>query len=137
MLKSIKFDDRKDGVENRRKITLYSFRRYVKTTTEDLAGHSFSEYMLGHKKSPYYVKKEPERRAMYKEKCEMHLTYLDYEPLEQHNKSMESTIEELKARVEKTEKGYGKYRESQKKMLSSIIDAFQHRVWIVKMSLLV
>jgi hypothetical protein len=34
---------------------------------------------LGHKKSPYYVKKEYELREIYKSKCMHHLTFLDYD----------------------------------------------------------
>lgn len=65
VLKAVNFDERKQGLARRGKITLYSFRRYVNTVTEDFAGHSMSKYLLGHKKSRDYTKKELERREIY------------------------------------------------------------------------
>lgn len=100
VLKAIRFDEKKEGLlQNRRKITLYSFRRYVKTITEDVAGHSMSEYLLGHKKSPYYTKKEPERREFYR-KCLPYLTYLNYEALEQQGQDIQTKLAEREAQIE-------------------------------------
>ena len=90
VLKSADLDDKKDtGKAPRGKITLYSFRRFVKTTLEDKSSYSMSEYILGHKKSVYYTKKEHERREKYAE-CERFLTYLDYTAVDQQTKSLES-----------------------------------------------
>lgn len=104
VLKAIRFDEKKEGLlQNRRKITLYSFRRYVKTITEDVAGHSMSEYLLGHKKSPYYTKKEPERREFYR-KCLPYLTYLNYEALEQHGQDIQTKLAEKESQIERMQK---------------------------------
>jgi integrase len=78
---------RDDG--KRYEITLHSFRRFVKTVVEDQTSHSFSEYLVGHKKSPYYNKKEPERQELYRTKCMRYLTFLDYSALEVAGKSIQ------------------------------------------------
>ena len=46
-----------DGNEIRRKITLHSFRRFVKTTISDLGYSDFSEWFIGHSGSTYWRKK--------------------------------------------------------------------------------
>lgn len=106
VLKAVHFDERKKGLARRGKITLYSFRRYVKTVTEDHAGHSMSEYLLGHKKSPYYTKKEPERRAIYAKSCERRLTYLDYTTIDKELEAEKDTINKLEARLTSMEVKY-------------------------------
>jgi integrase len=103
VLKAVHFDERKPGLARRGKITLYSFRRHVKTVTEDFAGHSMSEYLLGHKKSPYYTKREPERRAIYAKSCERHLTYLDYTIIDKQLESEQDTIKALEERLRNVE----------------------------------
>lgn len=125
-LKSIDLDDRKKDKHNRGVITLHSFRRYVETIIEDHTSANFADYILGHKKSPYYTKKEHERRAKYAE-CERYLTYLDYTGVDMQNKTIEGAIteekqriESLEARLEKTEKGYQDYREASNKLLSAL-----------------
>jgi hypothetical protein len=56
-------DERKEqGIQKRRKITLHSLRRFVKTVISDQTNQDYSEWFLGHNKSPYYTKKEVERR---------------------------------------------------------------------------
>lgn len=91
--------------KRRRMITLYSFRRFVETTIEDHTSANFADYILGHKKSPYYSKKEPERRQLYYDKCEAHLTYLDYNALEKAAKEKlrgeEAIMVELRKMAEK------------------------------------
>ncbi len=102
---SVLFRDHLDSVnlgewkdKRRRKITLYSFRRYVETVIEDHTSANYADYILGHKKSPYYSKKEPERRQQYLEKCERALTYLDYASLEKRvlEESRKAKSEEVK-----------------------------------------
>ncbi|MGZ5490271.1 MAG: hypothetical protein ACXW2E_08120 [Nitrososphaeraceae archaeon] len=44
--------------ENRRKITLHSFRRFVKTTISDLGYADYSEWFIGHAGSTYWRKKD-------------------------------------------------------------------------------
>ena len=88
-------DERKEeGIYKRRKITLHSFRRFVKTVISDQTNQDYSEWFLGHSKSPYYTKKEPERREIYATKCMKYLTFLDYTTLEARGKSIEANLQE-------------------------------------------
>jgi integrase len=52
---------REDGNETRRKITLHSFRRFVKTTISDLGYSDYSEWYIGHAGSTYWRKKDNEK----------------------------------------------------------------------------
>jgi integrase len=79
----------------RRKITFYSFRRYVETMVEDHTSANFADYILGHKKSPYYNKKENERRDLWEEKCHAELIYLDYNAVEKYAKKVENENQRL------------------------------------------
>jgi hypothetical protein len=54
---------REDGNENRRQITLHSFRRFVKTTISDLGYADYSEYFIGHSGSTYWRKKDSEKAS--------------------------------------------------------------------------
>ena len=40
--------DKEDGNQRRRKITLHSFRRFLKTTISDLGYADFFEWFIGH-----------------------------------------------------------------------------------------
>jgi hypothetical protein len=120
VLKAVNFDERKEGLARRGKITLYSFRRYVKTVTEDYAAHSMSEYLLGHKKSPYYTKKEPERREIYAKSCERHLTYLDYSVIDKKLEEEKGEIQAMKAQMEE-------FRQTSNKMLSALATELQKK----------
>ncbi len=77
VLRTVGFEKRKEGMQ-RRTITLHSFRRYVKTVISDQVSQDYSEWFLGHSKSPYYTMKEPMRREIYKDKYMKYLTYLDF-----------------------------------------------------------
>ena len=88
-------DERKDGgLGRRRKITLHSLRRFVKTVISDQVGQEYSEWFLGHSKSPYYTKKEIDRRVIYATKCMKYLTFLDYTTLEATGKNIEAKLRE-------------------------------------------
>jgi hypothetical protein len=50
--------------------------------------------VLRHSKSPYYTKKEPERREIYATECMKYLTFLDYTTLEARGKSIEANLQE-------------------------------------------
>ena len=50
--------EREDSNQNRRLITLHSFRRFVKTTISDFGYYDFSEYFIGHSGSTYWRKKD-------------------------------------------------------------------------------
>lgn len=95
LLKVSGYDERKEGM-TRRKITLHSFRRFVKTTLSDCVGvgKEYSEWYLGHAKSGYYVSKPEVRAATYAEKAMKYLTFLDYSTLEATGKNIEVKLSE-------------------------------------------
>ena len=79
---SVRLDERKDeGRQKRHRVTLHSFRRYVKTTISNARNQDYSEWFLGHEKSSYYTIKESERRRIYVSLMP-YLTFLDYDRLE-------------------------------------------------------
>lgn len=82
-LESIGMNKTVPALSTRYEITLMSFRHYAETVIEDNTSANFADYILGHKKSTYYGKKEPERRKMFMERCAAQLTFFDYEQLEQ------------------------------------------------------
>jgi hypothetical protein len=93
LLSIVGMDERKEGSKQRRhKITLHSFRRFVKTTIGDQVNSDYSDRFIGHAKSSYYTKKEHERRQMYATKCMKYLTFLDYETLETTGKNIEAKL---------------------------------------------
>lgn len=47
-------DDREEGNERRRQITLHLFRRFVKTTISDLGYADYSEYFIDIPGSTYW-----------------------------------------------------------------------------------
>jgi hypothetical protein len=79
----------------RRKITLHSFRRFCKTIITNHTSTDYSEWFLGHQKSPYYVQSEKERRLLYATKCMPFLTFLNYSKLEHDATVKESELEML------------------------------------------
>ena len=82
---------REDGNERRRKNTLHSFRRFVKTTISDLGYQDFSEYFIGHSGSMYWTKKESEKAEIFRK----NLTFLNVHQLERQGADIQSKIEEL------------------------------------------
>jgi hypothetical protein len=101
LLTIVGMDERKEeGIYKRRKITLHSFKRFVKTVISDQTNQDYSEWFLGHSKSPYYTKKEPERREIYATKCMKYLTFLDYTTLEARGKSIEANLQEKEREIE-------------------------------------
>lgn len=91
ILNELKMDERKDGMV-RRKITFHSLRRFVKSTVSDYDSN-FSEWLLGHEHSTYWTKKPEVKRQKYLE-CMKYLQFLDYEPLEQRGKAIESQLQQ-------------------------------------------
>ena len=82
-------------------ITFHSFRRYVKSIVSDSVNQDYSEWFLGHRKSPYYVKKEHELREIYKSKCMHHLTFLDYDAaLKSGGRTAEMKLHEKQREIE-------------------------------------
>jgi integrase len=93
LLRTVGMDERKEGMI-RRKITLNSFRRFVKTVVSTQVNQDYSEWFLGHSKSRYWIMKEAERREIYATKCMKYLTILDYSELEATGKNVEAKLEE-------------------------------------------
>lgn len=85
-----RFEDNK----RRRKITLHSFRRFVKSTISDLGYADFSEYFIGHSGSTYYRKTDKEKVEIFR-KIEPYLTFLDFAVLERRGSDTQTRIEEL------------------------------------------
>ncbi len=92
VLASIGMDQRKDGMI-RRKITFHTFRRFCKSVIATQTNTDYSEWFLGHAKSPYWTLKETERGEIYRSKIMSHLTFLDYSHLEAHGTSVEARLE--------------------------------------------
>jgi integrase len=85
---------REDGNNKRRKITLHSMRRFVKSTISDLGYQDFSEYFIGHSGSTYWTKKESEKAEIFK-KIEPYLTFLNVHQLERQGADIQSRVNEL------------------------------------------
>ena len=94
LLKSVGLEERKEGKE-RRKITFHSFRRFAKTVITNATSSDYSEWFLGHKKSPYFVQKEIDRRLLYATKCMPFLTFINYSKLEQDATVKQTELEML------------------------------------------
>jgi len=129
VLKAAGLDERKDGMR-RRKITLHSLRRFVKTMISDEVGGDYSEWFLGHNGSVYYTKKESERREIYLTKCMKYLTFLDYTALEARGKSIEAKMSEkdreMRAIKEKYDQDLQAIREETNQRFSQIMSMIQH-----------
>lgn len=106
----------KEGM-HRRTLTLHSFRRYVKTVISDQVSKDYSEWFLGHSKSPYYTMKEPMRREIYRDKCMKYLTYLDYSALESQGKSFEKQLEQKDQEIKQLNEKVDAVSELQSKMI--------------------
>ena len=101
LLKIVNMDEKKEGgINNRKKITLHSFRRLVKTVISNQVGQDYSEWFLGHSKSPYWTLKEAGRRDIYATKCMKYLTFLDYTTLETTGKNIESKLLEKEREIQ-------------------------------------
>jgi integrase len=81
-------------VGERRKVTLKTFRDFVKSTISDLGYSDFSEWMIGHAGSTYYQKSEKERMDLFR-KLEHYLTHLDIASLEAKGADVESKTQRV------------------------------------------
>lgn len=118
-LDRIGFGDREDN-NRRRKITLHSFRRAVKSTISDLGYQDYSEWFIGHSGSTYYRRKESEKAQLF-HKIEPYLTYLDYNILERKGADVETKLLEKDKQIE----GLIKKQERFEQMIQSLIDSGQ------------
>jgi integrase len=94
-------DGRKEeGIQKRRKITLHSLRRHAKVVISNQVSQDYSEWYLGHLKSPYYTLKESQRREIYETKVMKYLTFLDYQTLETTGENIESKLSEKEKEIQ-------------------------------------
>jgi integrase len=114
-------DQRKEGMQ-RRKITLHSFRRSAKTVISDQVGQDYSEWFLGHSKSPYYTRKEQGRREIYATKCMKYLTFLDYTTLDARGKNIETKLQEKDSEIQAMKT---RYEQEMKAMREEMENRFQ------------
>jgi integrase len=138
LLEIVGLNERKEGgKQRRRKITLHSFRRFTKSVISDQVSQDFSEWFLGHTKSPYYTKKEPERREIYATKCMKYLTFLDYTTLEARGKSIEANLQEKDTEIaelkEKYEQDMKAIREEMNHQFSQIMLLIQQNPGLAHM----
>jgi len=84
----------------RRKITLHSFRRFVKTTISDLGYSEFSEWFIGQAGSTYWRKKDSEKAEIFR-KVEPSLTFLDFPSLDRKGADFKTKIDTLEQENQK------------------------------------
>jgi integrase len=87
----------------RHKVTLHSFRRFVKTTISNLGYQDFSEWFIGHAGSTYYRVTDEEKLKIFR-RVEPYLTYLSYEELEAKGADVETKLQEKDDRITNLEK---------------------------------
>jgi integrase len=85
---------RKRVNDRRRRFTLHTLRRWLKSTISDLGYGDFSEFMIGHAGSVYWQKKESEKAELFL-KIEPSLTFLDFPSLERKGADFQSKIDVL------------------------------------------
>jgi integrase len=96
VLKSIGMDEiKEDSHSYRRKITLNSFRRFVRTTLSDQVSSDYAEWFIGHAKSTYWTKKPEAKQEVYATKCMKSLTFLDFSGLVTRTRNMETQVQVL------------------------------------------
>ena len=111
-----------------RKITLHSFRRWVKSTISDLGYYDYSEWFIGHSGSTYYRKSEKEKAELFR-KIEPYLTFLNYEKLERRSADIASQLEEKDRMIQ----SMMHKQEQFEQLIQSLIDSGQLKpVSIVK-----
>jgi integrase len=104
----------------RRRITLHSMRRWVKSTISDLGYGDFSEFMIGHNSSTYYRRTVDERAALF-QKIEPYLTFLDYQQLERRGADISAQLQEKDNQIQTLVKK----QEDFERLLQSLIDSGQ------------
>jgi integrase len=104
-----------DISKRRRKITLHSFRRHVKSTISDLGYSDYSEWFIGHAHSTYYRRPEKEKFELFK-KLESSLTYLDQAGLEKKHQDVISRLETVEEENINLHKEVSKYESLQKQI---------------------
>ena len=83
-----------DSKKRRRKITLHSFRRFVKSTISNLGYGDYSEWYIGHVGSTYYRVSDKEKTELFK-KIAPHLTFMDYSALERQGADIQTKLDTM------------------------------------------
>jgi integrase len=83
-----------DSKKRRRKITLHSFRRFVKSTISNLGYGDYSEWYIGHVGSTYYRVSDKEKAELFN-KIAPHLTFMDYSALERQGADIQTKLETM------------------------------------------
>jgi integrase len=104
----------------RRRITLHSMRRFVKSTISDLGYGDFSEFMIGHSSSTYYRRTVDEKAALF-QKIEPYLTFLDYQQLERRGADISAQLQEKDKQIQTLVKK----QEEFELLIQSLIDSGQ------------
>ena len=94
-------------------------RRHAKTVISDQVGQDYSEWFLGHAKSPYWTMKEAKRREIYATKIMKYLTFLDYSTLETTGKNIEAKLNEKDRQLDILMKKQEKFET----LIQSLIDS--------------
>jgi integrase len=119
LLAVVGLDERKEeGRKLRRKITLHSFRRHAKGVISNQVNQDYSEWFLGHSKSPYYILKEADKKEIYASKVMRYLTFLDYSTLEATSKNIEAKLSEREREIQQLRE----YQEMRDDALASLSD---------------
>lgn len=101
LLTIVGLDQRKqEGRKLRRKVTLHSLRRHAKGVISNQVNQDYSEWFLGHSKSPYYTLKDTNKREIYASKVMKYLTFLDYTTLEATGKNIEAKLSEKEREIQ-------------------------------------
>jgi integrase len=111
--------EREDN-NKRRKITLHSFRRFVKSTISDLGYSDYSEWFIGHNGSTYYRKTEKEKAEIFA-KIEPYLTFLDYTELEARGADVVTKLQEKDKQIEALTRKQEKFEQ----LIQSLIESGQ------------
>src|SRR5215467_1851917 len=118
--------NREDGNQRRRRITLHSLRRFVKTTISDLGYADFSEWFIGHSGSTYWTKKDSEKAELFR-KIEPYLTFLNIPQLERQGADIQTKVEELEM-VNRSLRNHDKLKDDAIAQLSDQLMAFSTRL---------
>lgn len=132
LLTIVGLDERKEeGRKLRRKITLHSLRRHTKGIISNQTNSDYSEWYLGHSKSPYFTIKEAERRQLYADKVMKYLTFLDYSLLESAGRSVEAKLSEKEKEIQLLRK-HQEIRDDAVSSLSDQVTKLMQEIEIMK-----
>ena len=111
--------DYEDATKRRRKITLHSFRRFVKTTISDLGYQDFSEFFIRHSESTYWRKSEKEKVMLF-QKIEPYLTFLNQTSLERKGADIQTKLEERDKEIADIKSRFDLMQSQMQSLISSL-----------------